>query len=70
MAHIVNGSVDYAYRWLQVFYDTGAIWDTARERDRKQSVGTGFKKDGFQLAVAFPIRSSHMEPIFYAGLNF
>jgi hypothetical protein len=69
-SHIVHGSIDYGYRWLQVFYDTGAIWDTARERERKQSVGTGFKKDGFQLAVAFPIRSSHMEPIFYAGLNF
>jgi hypothetical protein len=74
-SHIVHGSVDYGYRWLQVFYDTGAIWDTAQEKEQKQSVGVGFKAagfkaDGFQLAVAFPIRSGHMEPIFYAGLNF
>jgi hypothetical protein len=55
---------------LQVFYDTGAIWDTPQERQQKQSVGTGFKADGFQLAVAFPIRSGRVEPIFYAGLNF
>ena len=69
--HIVHGSVDYAFRWLQVFYDTGAIWDTAKEREQKQSVGAGFKAaDGFQLAVAFPIRSGRVEPIFYAGLNF
>lgn len=69
-SHIVHGSIDYGFHWLQVFYDTGAIWDTPQERAQKQSVGTGFKKDGFQLAVAFPIRSTRIEPIFYAGLNF
>jgi hypothetical protein len=69
-SHIVHGSIDYAFHWLQVFYDTGAIWDTAQEREQKQSVGTGFKENGFQLAVAFPIRSGRIEPIFYAGLNF
>ena len=69
-SHIVHGSIDYAYHWLQVFYDTGAIWDTAQEREQKQSIGTGFKENGFQLAVAFPIRSGRIEPIFYAGLNF
>ncbi len=69
-SHIVHGSIDYAFHWLQVFYDTGAIWDVAQEREQRQSVGTGFKADGFQVAVAFPIRSGRMEPIFYAGLNF
>ena len=69
-SHIVHGSIDYGFHWLQVFYDTGAIWDTPQERTQKQSVGTGFKKDGFQVAVAFPIRSTRIEPIFYAGLNF
>jgi hypothetical protein len=69
-SHIVHGSIDYGFHWLQVFYDTGAIWDTAQERSPKQSVGAGFKKDGFQLAVALPIRSTRIEPIVYAGLNF
>ncbi|HVO99942.1 MAG TPA: BamA/TamA family outer membrane protein [Bryobacteraceae bacterium] len=69
-SHIVHGSVDYAFHWLQVFYDTGAIWDSPQEREQKQSIGTGFKAEGFQVAIAFPIRSGHVEPIFYAGLNF
>jgi hypothetical protein len=69
-SHLVHGSIDYGYRWLQVFYDTGAIWDTAQDRQQRQSIGTGFKAEGFQLAVAFPIRTGRMEPIFYAGLNF
>jgi hypothetical protein len=69
-SHIVTGSIDYGFHWLQVFYDTGAIWDTPQERELKQSVGAGFKADGFQLAVAFPLRSGRVEPVFYAGLNF
>lgn len=69
-SHIVAGSIDYGFHWLQVFYDTGAIWDTPQEREQRQSVGTGFKAEGFQVAVAFPLRSGRVEPVFYAGLNF
>src|SRR5262249_39710488 len=69
-SHAVHGSVDYSYRFLHVFYDTGAVWDRSQDREQKQSVGAGFKVEGFQLAVAFPIRAGHAEPIFYAGLNF
>ena len=45
----------YAYRYYQLFYDTGAVWDRPQERSQKQSVGAGFKKEAFQLAVAFPV---------------
>ncbi len=69
-SHVVHGSVDYRYRVLQVFYDTGAVWDRAEDREQKQSVGAGFKKEKFQLAVAFPLRAGHVDPIFYAGMNF
>jgi hypothetical protein len=69
-SHVVHGSVDYRYRVLQVFYDTGAIWDRPEDREQKQSVGVGFKKEMFQLAVAFPLRAGHVDPIFYAGMNF
>jgi outer membrane protein assembly factor BamA len=69
-SHVIHGSVDYRYRVLQVFYDTGAIWDRPEDREQKQSVGVGFKKEAFQLAVAFPIRAGHVDPIFYAGMNF
>ena len=70
-SHIVHGSIDYTWRGFLVFYDTGAVWDRAPEREQKQSVGVGFKaKDGFQLAMAFPVRSGRTEPVFYAGLNF
>ena len=69
-SHMVYGSVEYTYRYYQVFYDNGAVWDRAQDCEPKQSVGAGFKKDGFQLAVAFPLRTVHPNPIFFAGMNF
>ena len=69
-SRMIHASVDYRYRMLQAFYDTGAIWDQPRNREQKQSVGTGFKVENFQLAVAFPLRGGRPDPIFYAGLNF
>ncbi len=69
-SHVVYGSVDYSYRIFQIFYDTGAIWDTPQQREARQSVGVGFKKEGFQLAVAFPVGAGRIDPIFYAGMNF
>jgi hypothetical protein len=70
-SHIVHGSLDYTWRGFLSFYDTGAVWDRAPEREQKQSLGVGFKgKEGFQLAVAFPLRAGRAEPVFYAGLNF
>ena len=72
-SHVLHGSIDYRYRIFQIFYDTGAVWDKPQEREQKQSVGVGvkgFKKECFQLAVAFPLRAGHADPIFYAGMNF
>ncbi|HLH40843.1 MAG TPA: BamA/TamA family outer membrane protein [Bryobacteraceae bacterium] len=67
---LLYGSAGYQYGILQTFYDTGAIWDTPRQKEARQSVGIGFKKECFQLAVAFPLGSGRVDPIFYAGMNF
>ena len=69
-SRVMHGSIDYGYKYFQVFYDAGAIWDNVQDREPKQSIGTGVKVEGFQVAVAFPIRAGHIEPVLYAGLNF
>ena len=69
-SHVAHGSVDYLYRFVQVFYDAGAIWDLPQEREQRQSLGTGLRKDNFQLAVAFPLRAGRVDPMFFAGMNF
>ena len=69
-SRVAHGSIDYRYRFVQVFYDTGAVWDRVQDREQKQSLGVGLKKEGFQLAVAFPLRAGHADPVFFAGMNF
>jgi len=69
-SHVVHGSIDYTYRGFLAFYDTGAVWDRPEEREQKQSLGVGCKKSGFQLAVAFPVKTGTVNPVFYAGMNF
>jgi hypothetical protein len=69
-AHVAHGSIDYVYRGFLVFYDTGAVWDRPEEREQKQSLGLGCRKSGFQLAVAFPVKTGSVNPVFYAGMNF
>jgi len=69
----VHGAVDYRYRRLTVFYDTGVLWNGPVNTGEKHGAGFGFRsegKEGFLLAVAFPLRSGHVDPVFIAGFNF
>jgi hypothetical protein len=70
---VVHGSVDYRYRFLTVFYDTGVVWNGPSSSGQKHAAGCGFRaegKEGFLLAVAFPLKSGHMDPMFIVGFNF
>jgi len=73
----VHGSVTYGYHIMRVFYDAGAVWDRGTSPQPRHSVGIGissglglFQKGAFLLAVAFPIRQGHADPVFIAGMNF
>ena len=69
----VHGSIDYSYHHFLVFYDTGALWTLPQQRVQRQSLGLGFTEvgsSGFQMALAFPVRSGRAAPIFYVGMNF
>lgn len=73
----VHGSVTYGYHIMRVFYDAGAVWDSGTSPQPRHSAGIGissglglFQKGAFLLAVAFPIRQGHADPVFIAGMNF
>lgn len=69
----VHGSIDYRYRFVTVFYDTGVLWNGNASTGEKHGAGIGFRsegKEGILLAVAFPFRSGHIDPVFIAGFNF
>jgi len=64
----ISNSVEYHYGPLQVFYDTGAIWDESQPIVARHSVGLGLRESVFSLAVAIPIRAGRVEPIFMMGI--
>lgn len=74
---VVHASVTYGYHIMRVFYDTGAVWDQGTKPEERHSVGVGvttglgiFGKNALLVALAFPIRQGHMEPVLIAGMNF
>lgn len=74
---LAYGSVTYGYHIMRVFYDAGSVWDQGKTPEAKQSAGIGvssglglFHKGAFLLAVAFPLRQGHYDPVFIAGMNF
>jgi len=69
-SRMAHGSVEYRYRCFQIFYDAGAVWDRGQDPAPRNSVGVGLRKDGFSLAVAFPLKDGRADPVFMAGMNF
>jgi outer membrane protein assembly factor BamA len=74
---VVHSSVTYGYHIMRVFYDAGSVWEQGKSPEAKQSTGVGissglgiFQKGAFLLAVAFPIRQGHADPVFIAGMNY
>jgi len=74
---LAYGSVTYGYHIMRVFYDAGAAWDQRNPAPFKQSIGVGiasglgrFQRGAFLLALAFPLRQDHVQPVFIAGMNF
>jgi hypothetical protein len=69
-SRMAHGSVEYRYRYFQIFYDAGAVWDRGQDVTPRNSLGVGLRKDGFSLAVAFPLKDGRLDPVFMAGMNF
>jgi outer membrane protein assembly factor BamA len=69
-SRMAHGSVEYRYRYFQIFYDAGAVWDRGEAISPHCSAGVGLRKDGFSVAVAFPIKDGRVEPVLIAGMNF
>ena len=71
---VVHNSVDYSYRIepgsIQVFYDAGVLWNQGQSAPLRHSVGFGYRQSVFSLALAFPLRSGRIDPVFMVGMNY
>ncbi len=68
-SRIVHNSLEYRYRFVEAFYDAGAVWNAGDRATVHHSVGGGVRLGDLALLVAFPLRNGHAEPVFIAGLN-
>lgn len=64
----IHNSVEYHYGPFETFYDMGSVWDENQPIVLRHSVGIGVRESIFSLAVAIPLRSGHVEPIFMMGI--
>src|SRR5262249_13889414 len=67
---VVHNSVDYRYGWFDGFYDSGAVWNSGQPVTLRHSLGVGVHQGPVFLAVAFPVRSGRVDPIFMVSMNY
>jgi len=69
-SRVAYNSLDYRYGMVDVFYDTGAIWDTGQDAVARHSLGVGLRKNSFMVAMAFPVKGGRVSPTFMVGMNY
>jgi hypothetical protein len=67
---MVHNTVEYRYGAFQIFYDTGAIWDSGQAVEDRNTAGIGLRQGVFSASIAFPLREGHIDPIFMVGMNY
>ena len=67
---MVHNSVDYSYGCFQVFYDSGAVWESGQPVIARHSLGVGLRQGPLFVAVAVPVREGRVDPIFMLGMNY
>jgi hypothetical protein len=70
----VYGSLQYVYRHVGAFYDTGSVWDRRTAVRVRHSAGVllalNGDREGPYLALGFPLRNGNFVPLFIIGMNF
>ena len=67
---MVHNTVEYRYGMFQVFYDSGAVWDSGQTADARNAIGVGVRQGPFSASVGFPLREGHIDPIFMVGMTY
>jgi hypothetical protein len=63
-------SVEYRYRDLAVFLDSGSVWDKGTNRQVRFSTGFGFTPGPGFFMVSFPLNTDDFRAVFTMGIRF
>ena len=67
-SRVVHSSIEYRYRGLAFFLDSGSVWDT--ESAFKTSTGFGYHRDNFFATLGFPLNTDDLRTAFMIGVRF
>jgi hypothetical protein len=67
---VFHTSVEYRYRVLALFLDSGAVWDKDTDRKIRFSTGFGFTPGPAFFMVGFPLNTDDFRAVFTMGLRF
>jgi hypothetical protein len=67
---LFHASVEYEFRGLALFLDTGSVWDHDAERRTRAAAGVGFNPGPVFFTVGFPLNTDDVSAVFTMGIRF
>lgn len=67
--HMVYASVEYRYRALALFVDSGSVWNKGGQEQFRVSTGFGFNGGPLFMTVGFPLNTHDLRAVFTIGLR-
>jgi hypothetical protein len=67
---LAYGSLEYRYRFVGAFIDSGSVWNRNGEMRYRLSTGFGLQGDNGFLTLAFPLNADDLNVTFTMGVRF
>jgi hypothetical protein len=64
-----HASLEYRYRMLALFVDSGSVWDTGADKKVRFSTGFGFTPGPVFVMVGFPLNTDEFRAVFTMGVR-
>jgi outer membrane translocation and assembly module TamA len=66
---MVYSSLEYQYRGLGLFLDSGSVWDRDTERRFRVATGISFNPGPLFFTVGFPLNADNVSAVFTMGIR-
>jgi Omp85 superfamily domain len=64
-----HASVEYQYRGLALFLDSGSVWDAGSKAQARFAAGVGIHAGPVFFTLGFPLNTDELSPVFTMGLR-
>jgi outer membrane protein assembly factor BamA len=64
-----HASVEYRYRGLALFLDSGSVWNRDTDRRFRVATGLGFHPGPVFFTVGFPVNTDELRAVFTMGIS-